>query len=80
MLNRNAVLLLAGGLLLAACAQSPEQRAANQRDVECAGGTAVGTLIGAALGSQVGGGSGKTVATVAGGAAGAYGGMRVACP
>lgn len=80
MLKRNAFLILAGALALGACAQTPEQRAANQRDVECAGGTAIGTLAGAALGNQIGGGSGRTVATVAGGAAGAYTGMRVACP
>lgn len=79
MLKRNAFLLLAGGLALAACGATPEQRAANTRDVECAGGTFTGTLIGAALGNQVGGGSGRTVATVAGGAAGAYAGQRVAC-
>ena len=80
MLNRKIALALLAASLAAGCAQSPEQHAANTKDIECAGGTAVGTLIGAALGNQVGGGSGRTVATVAGGAAGAYTGMRVACP
>lgn len=75
--NTALVLALAGGL--SACSQDPAQRAANTRDVECAGGTFTGTLIGAALGNQVGGGSGRTVATVAGGAAGAYAGQKVAC-
>jgi outer membrane lipoprotein SlyB len=38
-------------------------------------GIVAGAALGALLGHQVGGGRGKTVATVAGGAAGAYGGM-----
>jgi len=40
-------------------------------------GTAVGALAGGLLGSTIGGGNGKTVATVAGAAAGGYAGNQV---
>ncbi|WP_418318709.1 glycine zipper 2TM domain-containing protein [Piscinibacter sakaiensis] len=40
-------------------------------------GTAIGGLAGGLLGSQIGGGSGKTIATIAGAAGGAYAGNRV---
>jgi uncharacterized protein YcfJ len=39
-------------------------------------GTVIGAVVGGAIGSQFGGGSGKTLATVAGAAAGGYGGNR----
>ena len=40
-------------------------------------GTGLGALVGGVLGHQVGGGSGKTLATVAGAAAGGYAGNRI---
>lgn len=40
-------------------------------------GTALGAVAGGLLGSQVGGGSGRTLATVAGAAAGGYAGNRL---
>lgn len=40
-------------------------------------GTTLGGLAGGLLGNQVGGGSGKTIATIAGAAGGAYAGNRV---
>ena len=42
------------------------------------GGAVAGAVIGGVLGNQVGGGSGKTVATVAGAAGGAYAGKKIA--
>ncbi|MDB6091819.1 MAG: 17 kDa surface antigen [Gammaproteobacteria bacterium] len=40
-------------------------------------GTGLGALVGGVLGHQVGGGSGKTLATVAGAAAGGYAGNKI---
>ena len=40
-------------------------------------GTGLGALVGGVLGHQVGGGNGKTLATVAGAAAGGYAGNRI---
>jgi uncharacterized protein YcfJ len=40
-------------------------------------GTGLGALVGGILGHQVGGGSGKTLATVAGAAAGGYAGNKI---
>lgn len=40
-------------------------------------GTAIGAVVGGLLGNQVGGGTGKTVATVAGVAGGAYAGRKI---
>jgi len=40
-------------------------------------GTGIGALVGGVLGHQVGGGNGKTLATVAGAAAGGYAGNRI---
>ena len=42
------------------------------------GGMVVGAVVGGLLGNQIGGGSGKTLATVAGAAGGAYAGKKVA--
>ena len=42
------------------------------------GGAIAGAVVGGVLGNQVGGGSGKTVATVAGAAGGAYAGKKIA--
>lgn len=42
------------------------------------GGMIIGGIAGGLLGNQVGGGSGKTVATVAGAAGGAYAGKKIA--
>ncbi|MGO4220426.1 glycine zipper 2TM domain-containing protein [Lysobacter sp. TAF61] len=40
-------------------------------------GTAIGAVAGGLLGNQIGGGSGKTIATVAGAAGGAYAGRKI---
>jgi len=42
------------------------------------GGAVAGAVVGGLLGNQIGGGSGKTVATVAGVAGGAYAGKKIA--
>jgi uncharacterized protein YcfJ len=42
-----------------------------------AGGAIAGAVIGGVLGHQVGGGTGKTIATVAGAAGGAYAGKKI---
>ena len=42
------------------------------------GGAIAGAVVGGLLGNQVRGGTGKTVATVAGAAGGAYGGKKIA--
>ena len=42
------------------------------------GGAIAGAVVGGLLGNQVGGGTGKTVATVAGVAGGAYAGKKIA--
>jgi uncharacterized protein YcfJ len=47
------------------------------KDEERIAGSAIGAVIGGVLGHQVGGGNGKTLATVAGAAAGGYAGNRV---
>jgi len=41
-------------------------------------GAVAGAVVGGVLGNQVGGGSGKTVATIAGTAGGAYAGKKIA--
>ncbi len=53
------------------------QVAAPRKDQHNVAGTAVGVVAGGLLGHMVGGGKGKTVATVAGAAAGGYAGNRV---
>ncbi len=66
---------------LAACgpAPTPQQQAARQHEIACLGGTLGGALIGGAIGNQFGGGSGKTILTAAGAAAGGFEGQRFAC-
>ncbi|UUV05789.1 MULTISPECIES: glycine zipper 2TM domain-containing protein [Ruegeria] len=72
---------LTGAALLAACgpAPTPQQQAARQHEIACLGGTLGGALIGGAIGNQFGGGSGKTILTAAGAAAGGIEGQRFAC-
>lgn len=74
-------LILTGAGLLAACgpAPTPQQQAARQHEIACLGGTLGGALIGGAIGNQFGGGSGKTILTAAGAAAGGFEGQRFAC-
>ncbi len=66
---------------LAACgpAPTPQQQAARQHEIACMTGTLGGALIGGAIGSQFGGGSGQTILTAAGAAAGGFEGNRYAC-
>jgi len=66
---------------LAACgpAPTPQQQAARQHEIACLGGTLGGALIGGVIGNQFGGGSGKTILTAAGAAAGGYEGQRYSC-
>ncbi|WP_299899553.1 glycine zipper 2TM domain-containing protein [uncultured Ruegeria sp.] len=72
---------LTGAALLAACgpAPAPQLQAARQHEIACLGGTLGGALIGGAIGNQFGGGSGKTILTAAGAAAGGFEGQRFAC-
>ena len=49
---------------------------ADPKDDHRIAGTVIGGVVGAAIGNQFGGGSGKTLATVAGAAGGAYAGNR----
>ena len=49
---------------------------ADPKDDHRIAGTVIGGVVGAAVGNQFGGGSGKTLATVAGAAGGAYAGNR----
>jgi uncharacterized protein YcfJ len=53
------------------------QRQAPVKDEHRIAGTAIGAVAGGLLGSTIGGGKGKTVATVAGAAAGGYAGNQV---
>jgi len=59
------------------CEQAQVQRQAPVQDEHRVAGTLLGGVAGGLLGNQIGGGSGKTVATVVGAAAGAYGGNQV---
>jgi uncharacterized protein YcfJ len=59
------------------CEQVQVQKQAPVQDEHRAAGTIIGGVAGGLLGSTIGGGKGKTVATVAGVAAGAYGGNQV---
>jgi uncharacterized protein YcfJ len=59
------------------CEQVQVQKQAPIKDEHRATGTIVGGVAGGLLGSTIGGGKGKTVATVAGAAAGAFGGNQV---
>ena len=59
------------------CEQVQVQQQAPVKDEHRATGTIIGAVAGGLLGSTIGGGKGKTVATVAGAAAGGYGGNQV---
>ncbi|RLJ99886.1 glycine zipper 2TM domain-containing protein [Ruegeria conchae] len=74
-------LILGGAGALAACgpAPTPQQQAARQHEIACLSGTIGGALIGGVIGNQFGGGSGKTILTAAGAAAGGLSGERYAC-
>jgi uncharacterized protein YcfJ len=59
------------------CSDVQVSRQAPVQDDKRVAGTVVGGLAGGLLGSQVGGGNGKTLATIAGAAAGGYTGNRI---
>src|SRR4030095_9889919 len=59
------------------CEDVQVQHQAAVQDQHRIAGTAVGALAGGLLGSNIGGGKGKTIATVAGVAAGGYAGNQV---
>ncbi|MEO8280017.1 MAG: glycine zipper 2TM domain-containing protein [Ideonella sp.] len=59
------------------CENVAVQHQAPVQDQKRIAGTAIGGVAGALLGNQIGGGSGKTLATIAGAAAGGYAGNRV---
>ena len=59
------------------CQDVQVQRQAPVQDEHRVAGTAIGAVAGGLLGSTVGGGKGKTLATVAGAAAGGYAGNQV---
>jgi uncharacterized protein YcfJ len=59
------------------CEQLQVQKQAPVKDEHRATGTLIGGVAGGLLGSTIGGGKGQTVATVAGAAAGAYGGNQL---
>lgn len=59
------------------CADVQVRRQAPVQDEHRVAGTAVGAVAGGLLGHTVGGGTGKTLATVAGAAAGGYAGNQV---
>src|SRR5512134_3463397 len=59
------------------CKQVQVQKQAPVKDEHRVAGTVIGGVAGGLLGSTIGGGRGKTVATVAGAAGGAYAGNQV---
>ena len=59
------------------CEDVQVRKPAPVQDEHRVAGTAIGAVAGGLLGSTVGGGSGKTLATVAGAAAGGYAGNQV---
>lgn len=59
------------------CQDVQVQRQAPVQDKNRLAGTAIGAVAGGLIGSTVGGGKGKTLATVAGAAAGGYAGNQV---
>jgi len=69
----------AGALSACGPAPTPQQQAARQHEIACLSGSLGGALIGGAIGNQFGGGSGKSILTAAGAAAGAIEGNRFAC-
>lgn len=72
---RTTILSLGAIIALAGCNPTPEQQAS----LRCGASTAGGAAVGAGLGSLVGGGSGRTIATAAGGVGGAVVGNRMGC-
>ncbi|MEM1004653.1 MAG: glycine zipper 2TM domain-containing protein [Pseudomonadota bacterium] len=78
---KTIALIMTGAGLMAACgpAPTPQQQAARQHDIACLSGTLGGALIGGAIGNQFGGGSGKSILTAAGAAAGGFEGQRFTC-
>jgi uncharacterized protein YcfJ len=59
------------------CKDAVVSHKAPVRDRDRIAGTAVGALVGGLLGNQLGAGSGRTVATIGGAAAGGYAGNRI---
>lgn len=59
------------------CKEVPVQKKAPVKDEHRVAGTVIGGVAGGLLGNQIGGGRGKTVATVAGAAGGAYAGNQI---
>ncbi len=59
------------------CADEQVTHTKPVKDENRIAGSAIGAILGGVLGNQVGGGKGKTLATVAGAAAGGYGGNQV---
>lgn len=59
------------------CQDVQVQRQAPVKDEHRVAGTAIGAVAGGLVGSTIGGGKGKTLATVAGAAAGGYAGNQV---
>jgi uncharacterized protein YcfJ len=59
------------------CREVQVQKQAPVKDENRVAGTVIGGVAGGLLGNQIGGGRGKTVATVAGAAGGAYAGNQV---
>lgn len=74
---RRIIYLLAASSLLALTACQPTT--ANQRQANCAVGTAGGAALGAIAGRQVGQGTGQDIATVIGAAGGGLAGASTLC-
>jgi len=78
----SAIALLSGSLALAQstckeCGQVQSIRYVEEKGKTSGVGLVAGGVLGGVLGHQIGGGTGKTVATVAGAAGGAYVGNKV---
>ncbi|WP_375688225.1 glycine zipper 2TM domain-containing protein [Pseudooceanicola sp. LIPI14-2-Ac024] len=69
------LLAFAGVAMLAAC----EPRNARQADANCVVGTTGAAVVGGIAGNQIGGGSGRTLATALGAAAGGLAGSSSFC-
>jgi len=59
------------------CADEQVTKKAPVKDEKRVAGTVIGGVVGGLLGNQVGGGTGKTLATIAGAAGGAYAGNQI---
>jgi uncharacterized protein YcfJ len=59
------------------CADEQVTKKAAVKDENRVAGTVIGGVVGGLLGNQVGGGTGKTLATIAGAAGGAYAGNQI---